>query len=136
MSPGVRLLVARVGLGGQGRGSGNLSRILSDAGFEVIVSAPGLTPEMVADLCVGEAAEVVVLSMPPQSGTTLTPMVMKELRRHGAQVPVVISGVVLDADLPVLLRAGVAATFGPATPPRQICEIVHGVLAKSVLLAG
>ncbi len=136
MSSGVRLLVAKVGLGGHGRGSGTISRILSDAGFEVIVSAPGLTPEMVADLCVGEAVDVVVLSMPPQSSTTLTPMVMKELRRKGAEAPVVVSGVVLDADLPVLLRAGVAATFGPATTPRQICEIVHGVLATSVLLAG
>lgn len=136
MAQGARVLVARVGLDGHDRGTGAIARVLADAGYEVLLSAPGQTPQMVTSQAVAQAVDLLVLSMPSQSTTTLAPMVMKELRRQGAHVPVIVAGVVMDHDLPSLRHLGVAATFGHAPTARQIVEIVEHVLAPPILLAG
>ena len=62
MGAPVRVLVAKVGLDGADRGATVVARVLRDAGHEVIFSAIGQTPAMVAEAAAREAVEVVVVT--------------------------------------------------------------------------
>lgn len=130
MITGARVLVAKVGLDAADRGASAIVRVLRDAGHEVMFSAAGLTPAMVADACALERPEVLVVTMPAQAMPLLTPMVLRELDRHGVHVPVLVAGPVLSDDVPTLRSMGVTATLGAAPSAQQIRDVVTDALAE------
>jgi len=56
---------------------------------------------------------VIGLSILSGSHQSLIPDVLQELRSVGVTAPVVVGGIIPDADQPVLLAAGVAAVYTP-----------------------
>jgi methylmalonyl-CoA mutase C-terminal domain/subunit len=125
------VLVAKVGLDAIDRGSSAIVRVLRDDGHEVVFSGAGLTPAMVAEACLAERVDVLVLSMPSQAMPLLVPMVMRELARHGLDVPVVLAGPVFEPDLPALRTMGVAGTLGAAPSAQQIRDVINEAAATS-----
>ena len=128
MITGARVLVAKVGLDAADRGASAMVRVLRDAGHEVIFSAAGLTPAMVAEACARQPVDVLVLTMPSQAMPLLTPMVLRELDRRGVHVPVLVAGPVLEGDVATLRQMGVTATLGAAPSAQQIRDVVAGAL--------
>src|SRR5687767_13068986 len=102
-----RVLVAKVGLDGHDRGVKIVARILRDAGMEVIYAGLRQTPEMIAAATEQEDVDVVGLSMHNGAHRTLAPAVVDALRAAGLDTPVVLGGIVPDADLPMLRQAGI-----------------------------
>jgi methylmalonyl-CoA mutase C-terminal domain/subunit len=123
-----RIIVAKVGLDGHDRGVKVVARILRDAGFEVIYTGLFQTPEMVAASAVDEDADLVGLSMLSGAHMTLAPLVVQEIRARGAHIPVVVGGIVPDADIAALKAAGVAAVLTPGATAEQIVAEVAAVL--------
>ena len=78
MITGARVLVAKVGLDAADRGASSIVRVLRDAGHEVVFSAAGLTPSMVAEACAAEQPDVLVATMPAQAMPLLTPALPPE----------------------------------------------------------
>lgn len=111
----LRVLVAKVGLDGHDRGVNVITRLLRDAGMEVIYTGLFQTPESVARAAVDEDVDVVGLSILSGAHLTLAPLVVGALRQLGCDVPVVVGGIVPDEDLEALEHCGVAATFGPGS---------------------
>ncbi len=126
-----RVLVAKVGLDGHDRGIKVVARILRDAGYEVIYTGLFQTPEMVAASAVDEDVDLVGLSMLSGAHMTLAPLVVEEIRRRGADIPVVVGGIVPDADIAELKTLGVAAVLTPGATAEQIVADVAAVLASS-----
>ena len=123
-----RVLVAKVGLDGHDRGVKVVARILRDAGFEVVYTGLFQTPDTVAAAAVDEDVDVIGLSMLSGAHLTLAPLVVDEVRARGADIPVIVGGIVPDSDLAELRERGIAAVLTPGATAVQIVSEVAAVL--------
>jgi (2R)-ethylmalonyl-CoA mutase len=110
----LRLLVGKPGLDGHSNGAEQIAVRARDAGFEVIYQGIRLTPAQIAAAAAEEDVHCVGLSILSGSHREIVPDVLARLREAGAgDVPVVVGGIIPDADARALRDAGVAAVFTP-----------------------
>jgi (2R)-ethylmalonyl-CoA mutase len=110
----LRILVGKPGLDGHSNGAEQIAVRARDAGFEVVYQGIRLTPAEIVAAAVAEDVHLVGLSILSGSHLALVPDVLEGLRAAGvADVPVVVGGIIPDADAAVLLDLGVAAVFTP-----------------------
>jgi len=109
----LRLLVAKPGLDGHSNGAEQLSVAARDAGFEVIYQGIRLTPAQIAAAARDEDVDVVGLSILSGSHRELVPDTMRRLRDAGVDAPVVVGGIIPDADRDFLTANGVAGVYTP-----------------------
>lgn len=128
MSPGSgnlgamrRILIAKPGLDGHDRGAKVIARALRDAGHEVIYSGLHQTPVQIAETAIEEDVDAVGLSSLSGAHLSLFPKVVEELAaREASDIVVFGGGVIPDADIEVLEKAGLAVVFTPGTPLDEI----------------
>ena len=110
----LKFLVGKPGLDGHSNGAEQIAVRARDAGFEVVYSGIRLTPGQIVAAAVEEDVDVVGLSVLSGSHLSVVPDVVAGLREHGLDdVPVIVGGIIPDADAPKLLEAGVAKVFTP-----------------------
>jgi (2R)-ethylmalonyl-CoA mutase len=110
----LRMLVGKPGLDGHSNGAEQIAVRARDAGFEVVYQGIRLTPAQIVAAAVEEDVDVVGLSILSGSHLELVPVVLEGLRSAGlADVPVVVGGIIPEADERKLLEWGVAAVFTP-----------------------
>jgi (2R)-ethylmalonyl-CoA mutase len=110
----LRLLVGKPGLDGHSNGAEQVAVRARDAGFEVIYQGIRLTPEQIAEAAIAEDVHCVGLSVLSGSHLSLVPDVLSRLRSAGLDdVPVIVGGIIPEADARTLLASGVAAVFTP-----------------------
>jgi len=126
----IRVLVAKVGLDGHDRGVNVITRMLRDAGMEVIYTGLFQTPDSVARSAVDEDVDVVGLSILSGAHLTLVPLVLEALRTKGSDVPVVVGGIIPDEDADELATMGVAATFGPGASLERIVATLEELVTR------
>ncbi len=127
---GERILIAKVGLDGHDRGIKVVARILRDAGFEVIYTGLFQTPDTVAAAAVDEDVDAIGLSMLSGAHMTLAPLVVENLRQRGADIPVVVGGIVPAVDVARLLEAGVAGVLTPGARAEEVVAVVRDAIAS------
>lgn len=115
-----RVLLAKVGLDGHDRGVKVVARMLRDAGFEVVYLGLFNSPEGVAAAARDEDVDIVGISMLSGAHLTLAPAVVAAVRALGLDTPVVVGGIVPDADVADLAAAGIAAVLTPGTSADDI----------------
>jgi (2R)-ethylmalonyl-CoA mutase len=110
-----RIVVGKPGLDGHSNGSEMIAVAARHAGFEVIYGGIRMTPEEIAQSAIEEDASVLGLSVLSGSHVEVARLVLEELRRQGAAdgIPMVMGGIIPDADVPALTRLGVRAVFTP-----------------------
>jgi LAO/AO transport system ATPase len=122
----LRIVLAKVGLDGHDRGIKVVARGLRDSGFHVIYGGLWQTPEVVAQTVVDEDADWLGLSLLSGAHKTLVPRVLEALKDAGAaDVPVMLGGIIAEADIPGLREQGVRGVFGPGTAIETIAEFLH-----------
>jgi (2R)-ethylmalonyl-CoA mutase len=109
----IKILVGKPGLDGHSNGAEQIAVRARDAGMDVVYEGIRLTPARIARTAVDEGVHVVGLSILSGSHAELIPSVLAELREAGADVPVVVGGIIPPADEEVLLEAGVARVYTP-----------------------
>ncbi len=110
----LRVLVGKPGLDGHSNGAEQVAVRARDAGFEVVYQGIRLTPEEIVTAAVAEDVHLVGLSILSGSHMEVVPEVLRGLREAGAgEVPVVVGGIIPEADARGLRAAGVAAVFTP-----------------------
>ncbi|MFG2333057.1 protein meaA [Streptomyces sp. NPDC048604] len=110
----LRLLVGKPGLDGHSNGAEQIAVRARDAGFEVVYQGIRLTPEQIVNAALAEDVHCVGLSILSGSHAALVPDVLDRLREAGApDIPVIVGGIIPNADAAELKRAGVAAVFTP-----------------------
>jgi (2R)-ethylmalonyl-CoA mutase len=110
----VRFLVGKPGLDGHSNGAEQIAVRARDAGFEVVYQGIRLTPAQIVAAAVEEDADVVGLSILSGSHMELVPEVVQGLMDAGmTDVPVVVGGIIPEADADSLRANGVAAVFTP-----------------------
>jgi (2R)-ethylmalonyl-CoA mutase len=110
----LKFLVGKPGLDGHSNGAEQIAVRARDAGFEVVYSGIRLTPAQIVAAAVEEDVDVVGLSVLSGSHLSVVPDVVSGLRANGLDdVPVIVGGIIPEADAPRLRAAGVAKVFTP-----------------------
>lgn len=123
------MLVAKVGLDGHDRGVKVVARILRDAGFEVVYTGLRQTPEAVVAAAIQEDVDAVGISMLSGAHMTLVPPIVEGLSAVHPPIPVVIGGIIPDADIERLLSLGVRAVLTPGAPVDEVIAAVRTAVA-------
>ena len=90
----IRILVAKPGLDGHSNGAEQIAVRARDVGMEVVYQGIRLTPEEIASSAVQEDVDVVGLSILSGSHRELVPRIVELLRAEGAEIPVVVGGII------------------------------------------
>jgi (2R)-ethylmalonyl-CoA mutase len=128
----VKILVGKPGLDGHSNGAEQIAVRARDAGMEVVYEGIRLTPAQIARSAVDEGVHVIGLSILSGSHRELIPDVLAALREAGGgEIPVVVGGIIPEADAPALRAAGVAAVFTPKDfELTRILRDVVGIVAE------
>jgi (2R)-ethylmalonyl-CoA mutase len=109
----IRILVGKPGLDGHSNGAEQIAVAARDAGMEVVYQGIRLTPEQIAAAAGDEDVDVVGLSILSGSHLLLVPETVQLLRDRGVDAPVVVGGIIPEADQRKLLDKGIAHVFTP-----------------------
>jgi (2R)-ethylmalonyl-CoA mutase len=110
----LKFLVGKPGLDGHSNGAEQIAVRARDAGMDVVYEGIRLTPAQIANSAAQEGVHVIGLSILSGSHRELIPSVLEELREAGiGDVPVVVGGIIPEADAAWLREAGVAAVYSP-----------------------
>ena len=124
----IRVLIAKPGLDGHDRGAKVIARALRDAGMEVIYTGLRQTPEMIAEAALQEDVDVVGLSVLSGAHMALVPRIRATLNDYGLQdVPLIIGGIIPDADRATLAEMGVQGIFGPGANTEDIVTHIRNL---------
>jgi ethylmalonyl-CoA mutase len=123
----IRILIGKPGLDGHSNGAEQIAVAARDAGMEVIYQGIRLTPEQIAAAARDEDVDLVGLSVLSGSHRRLVPETMRLLHEAGVDAPVVVGGIIPEADQVDLAAAGVARVYTPKD--FRLTEIV-GELAE------
>lgn len=118
----LRVVLAKAGLDAHERGMHVVSRGLRDHGFEVIVLGLRQSAESVAAVAVQEDADIVGISSLAGGHLTFVRAVRDALRAEGADVVIVLGGVIPAEDHQRLHELGVAEIYPPGTMVARIAE--------------
>ena len=111
-----RILLSKMGQDGHDRGVKVIATAFADFGFDVDLGPMFQTPEEAAKMAVENDVHVIGVSSLAAGHKTLVPMVIQELKNHGAtDIKVVIGGIIPPGDYEFLKNAGAADIFGPGT---------------------
>ena len=129
----LRILVGKPGLDGHSNGAEQIAVRARDVGMEVIYQGIRLTPEQITSSAIDEDVDVVGLSILSGSHRELVPEIVRLLREQGADVPVVVGGIIPAADAKTLRDGGVAAVYTPRDfdVSRIMGEVVELVAERS-----
>jgi (2R)-ethylmalonyl-CoA mutase len=108
-----RILVGKPGLDGHSNGAEQIAVRARDVGMEVIYQGIRLTPEQIAASARDEDVDVIGLSILSGSHLQLVPETVRLLREEGVDAPVVVGGIIPQADAAALSEAGVARVYTP-----------------------
>jgi (2R)-ethylmalonyl-CoA mutase len=109
----LKILVGKPGLDGHSNGAEQIAVRARDAGMDVVYDGIRLTPAQIAASALQEGVHVVGLSILSGSHRELIPDVIEALKERGVDVPVVVGGIIPEADVEPLKAAGVAAVYTP-----------------------
>jgi (2R)-ethylmalonyl-CoA mutase len=129
----LRFLVGKPGLDGHSNGAEQIAVRARDVGFEVVYQGIRLTAAQIVAAAVEEDVHVIGLSILSGSHMEAVPTVLAGLRAAGiGDVPVVVGGIIPDADAAKLLEQGVAQVFTPKDYElTQIMRAVVDVVRKA-----
>ena len=109
-----KILVGKPGLDGHSNGAEQIAVRARDVGMDVVYEGIRLTPSQIAASALQEGVHVVGLSILSGSHRELIPDVIAALAEAGGgDIPVVVGGIIPDADVPALKEAGVSRVYTP-----------------------
>jgi methylmalonyl-CoA mutase len=118
-----RILVVKLGQDGHDRGAKVVATGLSDLGFDVDLGPLFQTPEEAAKSAIENDVHVVGVSSQAAGHKTLVPALRAALdKANGADIKIVVGGVIPKADYDFLLSRGCSAIFGPGTPITECAD--------------
>ena len=129
--PPPKVLITKIGLDGHDRGSRVVAAFLRDAGMEVLYTPPWQEIGQVVRLAEEEDVDVIGISS-LATDHLLVPKLLKALKKARLEdVPVVVGGIVPEADERKLRRAGVRAIFHPGASREEIVEVMARLAAQA-----
>jgi (2R)-ethylmalonyl-CoA mutase len=108
------MLVGKPGLDGHSNGAEQIAIKARDVGFDVVYEGIRLSPAQIVNAALEEGVHVIGLSILSGSHAALVPDVIAKLKEAGiGDVPVVVGGIIPEADAAELKKQGVARVYTP-----------------------
>ncbi|MFH1381842.1 MAG: cobalamin-dependent protein [Chloroflexota bacterium] len=127
----IRVLIAKPGLDGHELGARLISRVLMDAGMEVIYTGPRQTAKMVANSAMQEDVDVVGLSFLGGSQKEHTAEISRLLKANGmSDVVLVVGGVIPPMDVSPLKKSGADGVFPSGADIVEITKSIRDLVKK------
>jgi (2R)-ethylmalonyl-CoA mutase len=106
--------------------------------MDVVYDGIRMTPAQIAKSALDEGVHVVGLSILSGSHRELIPSVVEALREKDVDVPIVVGGIIPEADVEPLKEAGVAAVYTPKdfSLTKIMRDIVELVAERNEVAAG
>jgi len=123
----IKILVGKPGLDGHSNGAEQIAVRARDVGMEVVYQGIRLTPSQIVNSALQEGVHVIGLSILSGSHRELIPSVVAGLREAGVDAPVVVGGIIPEADVAPLQEGGVAAVYTPKD--FDLTQIMRDVVA-------
>ena len=109
-----KFLVSKPGLDGHSNGAEQIAIKARDVGFDVVYEGIRVTPEQIAASALEEGVHLIGLSILSGSHAQLVPDVVARLKEAGlSDVPLIVGGIIPDADAAMLKSNGVARVYTP-----------------------
>ena len=110
----IRFLVGKPGLDGHSNGAEQIAVRARDSGMDVIYEGIRCTPSQIVNTALQESANVIGLSILSGSHLPLVREVLERMRAAGLDdVPLVVGGIIPEADAEALRSEGVARVYTP-----------------------
>ncbi|MGL6209822.1 MAG: methylmalonyl-CoA mutase family protein, partial [Paracoccaceae bacterium] len=109
----LRLLMGKPGLDGHSNGAEQIAARARDCGMEIHYEGIRLTPEQIVEQALATGPDVIGLSILSGSHIALMADLMARLQAAGLTIPVIVGGIIPDADATTLRTMGVAAVYTP-----------------------
>ncbi len=117
-----KVLVTKIGFDGHDRGSRVVAAALRDSGCEVVYTPPWQEIAHVVKLTAEEDVDLIGISS-LATDHLIVPKLMAALRSGGlGDVPVIVGGIIPDAEVPALTSCGVARVYHPGSSLEDICK--------------
>lgn len=130
--PTIRVLLAKIGLDGHDRGVKVLARSFREAGFEVIYTGLWQTCEATMHAAMQEDVDVVGVSLLSAAHLTVIPELTRHRDRLGiGDVPILLGGIIPEADHQTVRDMGVAAVFNPGSSVSEIVATIRQLAARA-----
>ena len=129
MAKKIRVLMAKLGLDIHWRGAMVLSRMLRDAGMEVIYTGIRCTPEQIVNSAIQEDVDIIGLSILSGAHMKLAPKVLQLLQNNRADdIKVIVGGTIPKHDIEQLKNIGVVEIFVPGTEIKEIVNYISNLV--------
>jgi methylmalonyl-CoA mutase C-terminal domain/subunit len=126
----IRVLIAALGMDQHEVGAVAVSRLLRDAGMEIIYLGRFNTPAGIVKTTIEENADIIGLSCHSWEYLHYMPDLLTLLKKEQLDVPVVVGGsIITSGDIRNLKGMGVAAAFGPSATNDQIVKSIQELVA-------
>jgi methylmalonyl-CoA mutase C-terminal domain/subunit len=123
----IRVLVGKPGLDGHDRGARIIAAALRDAGMEVVYTGLRASVPAIAAAAVQEDFDVIGLSILSGAHESICKRLIEDLKARGADIPVVVGGIIPATEYKRLYELGVSAVFGPESPLPAVVEAVRAL---------
>lgn len=124
----IRVLLTVVGLDQHEAGALVVSRMLRDAGFEVIYGGRFAIPATIAAVATDEDVDIVGVSVHSWEFLYYAESLVELLRSADPPIPVVVGGsIITDADREHALKVGVAEVVHPRASEQEIVASFRGL---------
>lgn len=124
----IRVFIGLLGMDQHELGAVAVSRMLRDAGMEVIYGGRFNTPAGIVKTSLEEDVDLIGISCHSWEYLHYLPVLLGLLKEKGLEIPVVVGGsVITPDDGAALLSHGVAAVFGPSSTPGEILETLKRI---------
>ena len=122
----IKIYIGTLGMDQHELGAIAVSRLLRDAGMEVVYAGRFNLPPNIIKACIQEDVDIIGLSCHSWEYLYFLPELFALMKEQNFQIPVVAGGsVITPADSKKLIDMGVAAVFGPGAPEKEIVEIIR-----------
>ena len=123
----LKILIGKPGLDGHSNGAEQIAVKARDVGMEVVYEGIRLTPEQIAESAMQEGVHVIGLSILSGSHLDLIPEMVKNMKKRGlADIPLVVGGIIPEADMKKMYHAGVKKIYTPKD--FNLNEIMSGIV--------
>ncbi len=127
-----KILVGKPGLDGHSNGAEQIALKARDVGFEVVYEGIRVTPEQIVASAIEEGVHIIGISILSGSHLALVPQILERLKQKGVHVPIVVGGIIPEADARLLEAKGIARVY---TPKDFLLDNIMGDLVELVAKA-
>ena len=130
LKPPIKVLIAKPGLDGHGRGAKVVASLLRDAGMEVIYTGLHQKVDQIVQMALDEDVEILGLSMHSGAHLSLTERIIQRMSAEKLDCLLILGGIIPPEDQSRLKELGVYAIFGPGSTSKDITNCLETAILE------